>query len=43
MRTFIIILALLSASGCTGILLGADVAPVEQRDTDEDERSNKDE
>jgi hypothetical protein len=43
MRTFIIILALLAASGCTSILLGADVAPVEQRDTDEDERSNKDE
>jgi hypothetical protein len=42
MRTFIIILALLAASGCTSILLGADVAPVEQRDTDEDERSNKD-
>ena len=33
MRTFIIILALLAASGCTSMLLGADVAPVEQRDT----------
>ena len=43
MRTFIIILALLAASGCTGMLLGADVAPVQQRDTDEDERSKKDE
>jgi len=42
MRTFIIILALLAASGCTSMLLGADVAPAEQRDTDEDERSKKD-
>ncbi len=42
MRAFIIILALLAVSGCTGMLLGADVAPVEQRDTDEDERSKKD-
>jgi hypothetical protein len=42
MRTFIIILALLAVSGCTSLLLGADVAPVEQRDTDEDERSRKD-
>jgi hypothetical protein len=42
MRTFIIILVLLAASGCTGMLLGADVTPAEQRDTDEDERSKKD-
>jgi hypothetical protein len=42
MRTFIIIIALLAASGCTSMLLGADVAPAEQRDTDEDERSKKD-
>ena len=35
-------LVLLAVSGCTGMLLGADVAPVEQRDTDEDERSKKD-
>ena len=43
MRTFIIILALLAASGCTSMLLGADVTPVEQGDTDEDKRSKKDE
>jgi hypothetical protein len=43
MRTVIIILAMLAASGCTSLLLGADVAPAEQRDTDEDERSKKDE
>jgi hypothetical protein len=43
MRTVIIILALLAASGCTSLLLGADVTPVQQRDTDEDERSKKDE
>ena len=42
MRTFIIIIALLAVSGCTSMLLGADVAPVQQRDTDEDERSKKD-
>ena len=35
-------LTLLAASGCTSMLLGADVSPVEQRDTDEDERSKKD-
>ena len=43
MRTVIIILAMLTASGCTSLLLGADVTPAEQRDTDEDERSKKDE
>ena len=43
MRILIIMLALMAASGCTSMLLGADVAPAEQRDTDEDERSKKDE
>ena len=43
MRILIIIVALMAASGCTSMLLGADVAPAEQRDTDEDERSKKDE
>ena len=42
MRILIIILTLIAASGCTSMLLGADVAPVEQRDTDEDERSKRD-
>ena len=41
MRTVIIILAMLAASGCTSLLLGADVTPAEQRDTDEDKRSKK--
>jgi hypothetical protein len=43
MRILIILLTLLAASGCTSMLLGADVAPAEQHDTDEDERSKKDE
>jgi hypothetical protein len=34
---------MMTASGCTSMLLGADVAPAEQHDTDEDERSKKDE
>ena len=42
MRVLIIMLTLLAVSGCTSMLLGADVSPVEQRDTDEDERSKKD-
>ena len=42
MRLFIIILTLMVASGCTSMLLGGDVTPTEQRDTDEDERSKKD-
>jgi hypothetical protein len=33
---------LMTASGCTSMLLGGDVAPAEQHDTDEDERSKKD-
>jgi hypothetical protein len=41
MRILIIILPLMAASGCTSMLLGADVAPAEQRDTEEDERSRK--
>ena len=42
MRTLIIILTLMAASGCTSMLLGADVAPAEQqRDTEEDDRSKK--
>jgi hypothetical protein len=41
MRILIIILTLMAASGCTSMLLGADVAPAEQRDTEEDERSKK--
>ena len=43
MRILIIILTLMAASGCTSMLLGADVAPAEQRDTEEDERSKKNE
>ena len=39
--TTIVILLLLS--GCSGMLLGADVAPAEQEDTEEDEESGKDE
>jgi hypothetical protein len=41
MRVLITILALMAVSGCTSMLLGADVAPAEQRDTDEDERSKR--
>ena len=41
MRLLIIILTLVLASGCTSMLLGADVTPTEQRDEDEDERSRK--
>ena len=41
MRVLITILALLAVSGCTSMLLGADVAPAEQHDTEEDERSKK--
>jgi hypothetical protein len=42
MRLLIIIFVLMAASGCTSMLLGADVTPAEQRDTDEDERSKRD-
>jgi hypothetical protein len=41
MRILVIILTLIAASGCTSMLLGADVAPAEQRDTDEDDRSKR--
>ena len=41
MRILIIIFTLIAVSGCTSMLLGADVAPAEQRDTEEDERSKK--
>jgi hypothetical protein len=43
MRLSITILMLLLLSGCSGMLLGADVAPAEQEDTEEDEESRKDE
>ncbi len=42
MRILIIIFTLIAVSGCTSMLLGADVAPAEQRDTNEDERRKKD-
>jgi hypothetical protein len=42
MRILVIIFTLIAASGCTSMLLGADVAPAEQRDTDEDDRSKRD-
>ena len=41
MRFLITIVALLLLSGCSGMLLGADVAPAEQSDTEEDEESRK--
>ena len=41
MRILITIVLLTLLSGCTGMLLGADVAPAEQSDTDEDEESRK--
>ncbi len=34
---------LLLLSGCSGMLLGGDVAPTQQEDTEEDEESSKDE
>ena len=42
MRLPITILMLLMLSGCSGMLLGADVTPAEQEDTEEDEESRKD-
>ena len=42
MRVLIIIFTLIAASGCTSMLLGADVAPADQRDTKDDERRKKD-
>jgi Na+-transporting methylmalonyl-CoA/oxaloacetate decarboxylase gamma subunit len=35
------ILSLLMLSGCTAMLVGADVAPAEQSDREEDEKSRK--
>ena len=42
MRLLIITLTILLLCGCTGMLLGADVTPAEQTDTEEDEESEKD-
>jgi hypothetical protein len=42
MRILIIIFSLFAVSGCTSMLLGADVTPAEQRDTNDDERRKKD-
>lgn len=41
MRIVVIVLALLMLSGCTAMLVGADVAPAEQSDREEDEESRK--
>ena len=41
MRVLITIVMLLLLSGCSGMLLGADVSPAEQTDTEEDEESRK--
>jgi hypothetical protein len=41
MRVLIAILSLLMLSGCTAMLVGADVTPVEQSDTEEDDESGK--
>ena len=41
MRILITTLILFTLSGCTGMLLGADVTPTHQTDTDEDEKSRK--
>ena len=43
MRILVPILMLALLSGCSGMLLGADVAPTEQSETEEDEESGKDE
>jgi hypothetical protein len=37
----ITLFTLLMLSGCTAMLVGADVAPVEKTETDEDEESRK--
>jgi len=43
MRIVVILMSLLMLLGCTAMLVGADVAPVEQSDReDEDEESGKD-
>lgn len=41
MRVVITMLTLLMLSGCTAMLVGADVAPAERAETDEDEESRK--
>lgn len=41
MRILITILSLMMLSGCTAMLLGADVAPAEQSDSEEDDESRK--
>jgi len=41
MRILITILMLSLLSGCTGMLLGADVTPAQQSDTDKDDESRK--
>lgn len=41
MRLVVSLLALLMLSGCTAMLVGADVAPAEQSDHEEDEESRK--
>jgi len=41
MRVVVTLLSLLMFSGCTAMLVGADVEPVEQNETDEDEESRK--
>ena len=42
MRILITIFTLIAVSGCKSLLLGADVAPAEQRDSNDDERRKKD-
>lgn len=41
MRIVVILFSLLMLSGCTAMLVGADVAPAEQSDREEDEKSRK--
>ena len=41
MRVVVTLLSLLMFSGCTAMLVGADVVPAEQSETDEDEESRK--
>lgn len=41
MRTLIILLSLVLLSGCSAMLVGADVTPAEQSDSEDDEDSRK--
>jgi len=41
MRVVVTLLSLLMFSGCTAMLVGADVTPAEQSEKDEDEKSRK--